>query len=109
MKKSILLLISMVFSFNAYSLELTYEKGNNFVVKSSFPSKAKKVSQFSKQTCGSKKFCLVWFVVGENEAANAVKVMKGGDLSLPTPGLYAIFSRNKVANEVICYDDKYWC
>ncbi len=67
------------------------------------------LNQFGKKTCNGNKFCVLWFYSDKGQANNGVSAMKRGDMFSETPGLYGIFSKNKVVNNVICYEPKSGC
>jgi hypothetical protein len=67
------------------------------------------LNEVRKDICGANKFCVLWFYASETEAAIGASAMKSGDMFAETNGLYAIYSRNKVNDQVICYEPKSGC
>ncbi len=67
------------------------------------------VNRYSQGLCGMNKFCVLWFYADLKEARAGADAMRSGDMFTETPGLYAIYSKNKVVNKVICYEPSSGC
>lgn len=87
-----------------------YDHGNPKVILSNNGIRSESsLNEYGKSICSKNKFCVLWFYSKKENASLGKKAMESGDLFAVTPGLYGIFSKNKVNNHVICYEPKSGC
>lgn len=112
--KRMLIVIALLASAAAYSEDATYEViymgKNSKVILTESTQKSKTVlDSYGKQNCSSGQFCVLWFYSNRDQAGIGAAAMKRGDMYAQTPGMYAIFSKNKMLNEIICYEPTKGC
>ena len=91
-------------------LRQLYSSGNKRVVLTATPPPRRgALDLYGKEECGSRRFCLIWFFSNETDATKGVQRMSVGEWFDPVPGLFAIYSKNKVVNEIICYEPEGTC
>jgi hypothetical protein len=87
-----------------------YSSGNGRVVLTVAPPPGKgALDAYGKGECGTRRFCLIWFFADEADAKLGVQRMSAGQWFDPIPGLFAIYSKNKVVNEIICHEPQGSC
>lgn len=92
------------------TFETVYEgESSRVILTNSGQLSESELNKFGKATCSSKRFCVLWFYSNKDDAAKGEKAMRGGDMFAQTPGMYGIFSKNKVTNNVICYEPSSGC
>jgi hypothetical protein len=79
-----------------------------YVSNTKAPSKSE-LNNFGHSICDQKSFCLIWYFDDETKAKYGVNQMKSGNTWDPIPGLIGIYSKNKKANSVICYEPSSSC
>lgn len=110
MKWKLLFLLS-IFSLSvmASDHQVYYDKGNTKIFLTSTLLSEADLNIIGKAVCGSINFCILWIYTSEDEAAIGARAMQIGDMYAETRGLYAIYSRNKVNDQIICYEPKSGC
>lgn len=110
--KILILLISLFWSITilpSERFETIYQGTNSKVVFTTSGILSKNdLDEFGKQICTGARFCLIWFYPNLEDAKAGAEVMKK-DMFGESKSLYAIFSKNKVDNEIICYRPKKGC
>ena len=103
-----LLLSSSVMASSDY--EIIYETGKSKVVltKQKVMSESQ-LNDYGRSACSSNRFCTLWFYSDKEQSQAGVKAIRQGDMFAQTPGMYGIFSKNKVTNNVICYEPSGGC
>ena len=98
------LTLTMTFAFGAEFQKLHSSGRAKIILTSGSPAGPVELSEFGQSECASKSFCLIWYFYGRAKAEAGIKRMSAGKIFEPVPGLYAIYSKNKAINELICYD-----
>jgi hypothetical protein len=90
--------------------KVMYEgKNSKVVLTSSKLQSESNLNKYGKVACKNNQFCVLWFYSEKSQANKGVSAMKKGDMFAETAGLYGIYSKNKVVNNVICYEPKSGC
>ena len=87
---------------NEYEVLLT-GKTEIVLVENKEPSKSQ-LTSIGKQQCVNRQFCVVWFFNNMEQAEVGIERQSAGNIFDPVPGLIGIYSKNKMVNELICYD-----
>lgn len=107
---STLTLIFSMHSIAASDFETVYEKKNaKVILTSSGHLSENDLNRYGKSVCSKNQFCVIWFYSNRKNADIGAAAMKKGEMFAVTPGMYGIFSKNKVANNVICYEPSSGC
>ncbi|WP_299795162.1 hypothetical protein [uncultured Shewanella sp.] len=108
----LVLLVGVLFSLSATGadFDVMYDKGNSKVLLTEDRQLTeRKLDEIGKSLCSSNRFCVLWFYHQKSKAQKGAEVMKKGDMFAVTPGMYAIFSKNKINNKIICYEPLKGC
>lgn len=109
-----LIVVALLASAAAYSEDETYEvihmgKNSKVILTESIQQSKTDLDNYGQQNCSSSQFCVLWFYSNRDQAGIGAAAMKRGDMYAQTPGMYAIFSKNKILNEIICYEPEKGC
>ena len=96
--------------YDPSEFETIYEgKKSRVILTSSGKLPQEILTAYGKSTCRSKRSCVLWFYPDKKQADVGVEAMKKGDMFAQTPGLYGIFSKSKITNDMICYSPEIGC
>ncbi|QEQ96274.1 hypothetical protein [Neptunomonas concharum] len=97
-------------SMASSEFEVIYDNGNSKVIltNSGLLPEAK-LNLHGKSVCSNNNFCILWFYSERSNANVGAAAMKAGNLFAETPGMYGIFSKNNVVNNIICYEPSSGC
>jgi len=64
------------------------------------------VAEIGRRECDAVTVCAVWVFVDRDLANEAAKLIKSGNVFDPTPGMVAIYSKNRVNDRLVCFEPK---
>ena len=108
------ILLSFVLMNSVFAGSQDYEiiytgKNSKVILTPSVQHPESELNKYGNTVCGNNKFCVLWFYSNRNDSKVGAEVMKKGDMFAQTPGMYAIYSRNKIVNKIICYEPSSGC